>query len=127
MQALRQFHKPENGIITIHLPADFAADEVEVIILPKAPVMNGVYPKTNDVKQAIQSFLSINTSYLTLEQQNAYQRTCALLQEGRRPDEPRMFGLFAGLIELSDDFDRLSDEDLDLFYADNIFPPEVSE
>jgi hypothetical protein len=127
MQALRQFHKPENGVITVQLPADFDADEVEVIILPKAPVTNGAYHKQNEIEQAIRSFLSLDTSRLTPEQLKAYQRTCILLQKGRHPNEPRMFGLFAGLVEVSDDFNTLADEEIDLFYTDNIFPPDSTE
>ena len=57
-------------------------------------------------------FLAQDVSQWTTEQQQAYARTKKMIENGRRPDEPRILGLFSGLIEVSDDFDApLPDED----------------
>ena len=57
--------------------------------------------------------LSLDVSQLTKAQRRAYKRTQALLQRGRQADEPRILGLFAGLAQVSDDFDApLPDEDI---------------
>lgn len=118
MQALRQFHTAENGTITIQLPSDFPTNEVEVIVLPKQPAKNGSYAELDEGQVAIQQFLTMDTSHFTPAQVKAYERTSVLLRKGRKPDEPPIFGLFEGLIEISDDFyDPLPDEIIDLFYG----------
>lgn len=127
MQAIRQFHKVENGAITVQLPADFCAAEVEVIVLPMQPAENGIHPEQVAVEEAYQSFLSMDTSNFTPEQLKAYERSCERLRIGRKPGGPRMFGLFEGLVEIADDFDTLPDEYIDLFYADNIFPQVIEQ
>lgn len=127
MEAIRQFHKVANGVITIHLPVDFAADEVEVIILPKPTMVNGNGYEQDAMQQILQSFQSMDTSTFTTEQIQAYNRTCMLLRKGRKPDEPRMFGLFTGVVEIAEDFNELPEEYIDLFYADNIFPKTTDE
>lgn len=125
--ALREIHKVENGKVTIHLPADFPAEQVEVIVLPARPV-NGmaVHPYTEDPIETaaiIQSFLGMDTSHFTPEQHKAYERTCVILRQSRKPDEPRILGLFTGLINMADDFDGpLPDDLLSLFYAGPIDP-----
>jgi len=127
MIALREIHKVENGRVTIHLPADFPAEQVEVIVLP-ARTVNGmaVYPPGEDPAEmaaSIQSFLDMDTSHFTSEQHKAYERTCATLRKGRKPDEPRILGLFSGLINVADDFDDpLPGDLLSLFYAGPIDP-----
>lgn len=120
MQALRQVHKVKNGIVTIDLPDDFDAQEVEVIILPKPPV-----EKTCEeiaLQRAIQKFMELDTSGLTVEQKKSYDRNCQILKTGIGPDTPRIFGIYEGFGTVSDDFDSLSEEEIELFYADNIFP-----
>ena len=54
----------------------------------------------------------------------AYERTSralllqsTVLQQGNYSDAPRTFGLFAGLGSVADDFDTLSEEEMDLFDA----------
>ncbi|MFZ4659660.1 MAG: hypothetical protein ACOYNY_21820 [Caldilineaceae bacterium] len=118
MQALRQFHTVENGAIIIQLPATFPTNEVEVIILPKESSVNGAYEEVDEGQAAIQQFLTMETAHFTPEQHKAYERTCALLRKGRKPDDPPIFGLFEGLIEMANDFDDpLPDEIIDLFYG----------
>ncbi len=79
MQALRQFHTAEQGRITIQLPADFPATEVEVIILPNVAVTRPVTVDTTiqeDEGQAtIQAFLTMDTIHFTPAEQQAYERT----------------------------------------------------
>ena len=65
----------------------------------------------DEVEVEIGRFLAQDVSRWTPAQQQAYARTKALIVNGRRPDEPRILDLFAGLIEVSDDFDTpLPDE-----------------
>lgn len=122
MQAVRQILKVQDRAITIHLPADFVAEEVEVIVLPAPAMENG---KPDDKGAAIQYLLAMDTSSFTESQLKAYERALEAVRKGRKPNEPRVFGLFEGLIEIADDFDTLPDEYIDLFYADNIFPPDA--
>ena len=123
MEAVRQIHKVQNGAITVHLPADFPTDEVEVIVLPVQHMQNGLYHDAESTSQsdydvAVQRFLMMDTAHFTEVQMAAYARTCGLLQRGRVPGEPPVFGIFEGLIEIADDFDApLSDDILDLFYG----------
>lgn len=66
----------------------------------------------DEVEAEIGRFLSQDVSQWTPEQQAAFARTKAMVLNGRQPDEPRILGLFAGLVEVSDDFDApLPDED----------------
>ncbi|HMN29147.1 MAG TPA: hypothetical protein PKE45_13435 [Caldilineaceae bacterium] len=127
MIAVRQIVKVENNSVTVHLPAEFAGQEVEVIVLPAA--VNAATSEADAGEAAIQRILAWDTSKFSEAQLKAYKRTCALLRQGRKADEPRFFGLFAGLIEVADDFDSLPEEYIDLFYGDNLLPlePEESE
>ena len=95
----------------VYLPAEFTANEVEVIITPvKEAGSSAAHTAEED---AIQRLLDLDTSHFTEAQKQAYQRTCQLLRQKRRPDEPRLLGLFEGLFEIGDDFnDPLPDEGL---------------
>lgn len=111
MLALRQIRPVKNHTVTIKLPKDFPADQVEVIILP-APT-NTFSPEAEADAAAASIHLSVDTSRLTEVQHRAYERMQTLLKQGRKPDEPRILGLFSGLVQISDDFDEpLPDEDL---------------
>jgi len=117
MQAVRQFHKVTNGSITIQLPVDFPADEVEVIILPKQMAVNGSTQELDAVQEARQSFLNIDTSDFTPEQMGAFVRSCKRVLT-HKPGDSRLFGLYEGLIWVADDFDApLPDDIVDLFYG----------
>lgn len=122
MQALRQVQKVENGTLTIKLPAYITADEVEVIILHESPVES--LPEQTPLHEAIQKFLTMDTSHFTDDEQKAYERTSHLIQQERRGSSSRRFGLYEGLGNIADDFDSLSNEEIDLFYVDNIFPEQ---
>ena len=117
MEAIRQFHKVANGAITIELPVDFSAAEVEVIILPKQTAMNGNEQELDEVQRARQSFLSIDTSDFTPEQMQTFVQSCKRVLT-YKPGDPRLFGLYKGLIWVADDFDApLPDDIVDLFYG----------
>jgi hypothetical protein len=109
MTTLHQIHKVKDGKIVVHLPAEYNANEVEVII---TPVKKGGSSTAHTAEEeAIQHLLNLDTSHFTEAQKKAYQRTCQLLRQKRRPDEPRLLGLFEGLFEIGDDFnDPLPDE-----------------
>ncbi len=111
MTTLHQIHKVKDGKIVVHLPAEFTANEVEVIITPvKETSSSTAYTAEED---AIRRLLNLDTSHFTEAQKQAFERTCQLLQKKRGPDEPRIAGLFEGLIEIADDFDApLPDEEL---------------
>lgn len=117
MEAVRQFHKVTNGTITIELPVDFSADEVEVIILPKQPTVNGHPQEPGELEQARQSFLAMDTTNFTSEQMQAFVQSCKRVLT-HKPGDPRLFGLYRGLIWVADDFDApLPDDIIDLFYG----------
>lgn len=110
MQAIRQFAQVIDHRVIIDLPTDFAAEQVEVIVLSAVEAEPST---TAPLHPSISKFLALDTSEFTPEQQAAYERTSILLRHGRRPDEPRILGMFAGLVQVSDDFDDpLPDEDL---------------
>jgi hypothetical protein len=118
MYAIRQIQAIENGKVVVQLPDDFPADQVEVIILPAQTVNGAAYPKQNQANQALQRFLALDITHFTSDQQTAYQHACAILRKGRQQDEPRIFGLFAGLVTSSADFDTpLPDEIIALFHG----------
>lgn len=119
MQAIRQIKRVKNRTIkiTVHLPEEFpTTDQVEVIILPAQSMATGLSSKSEEqvnIINAVQHLLTLDTSHFTPEQQQAYERAKSLVQQGRLPHEPRILGLFEGLMEVSDDFDSpLPDEDL---------------
>ena len=117
MQALRQFHKPTNGLLTIQLPAGFTDGEVEVIILPKATTINGIHHAENEMEQAVRHFLTMDTSNFTDDQLQAYRQNCERLQ-AYQPGGPPLYDLYKGMVHLSDDYDApLPDEIIDLFYG----------
>jgi len=117
MEAVRQFHKVMNGKITIELPVDFPADEVELIILPKQPTVNGYVPQPDELEQARQSFLAMDTANFTPEQMQSFVQSCKRVLT-YKPGDPRLFGLYYGLIWVADDFDApLPDDIIDLFYG----------
>lgn len=118
MQAIRQIKHVKNRTIkiTIHLPEEFpTTDQVEVIILPAQPTTSELSSKSEEqetVIDAVEHLLTLDISRFTPEQQQAYEKTKSLVQQGRLPHEPRILGLFEGLMEVSDDFDSpLPDED----------------
>jgi hypothetical protein len=117
MEAVRQFHKVTNGTITIALPVDFPADEVEVIILPKQTMVNGHRQEPDELERARQSFLNIDTTNFTPEQMQAFVQSCKRVLT-HKPGDPRLFGLYRELIWVADDFDApLPDDIIDLFYG----------
>lgn len=109
MALMHQIYQVKNQQVTLTLPKDFSAEQVEIIVLPVTEEKEMAGGKT----AVIQRFLSLDTSDFTTEQYKAYMKTCGLLQQGGAPDKPRTAGLFAGLVHISDDFDDpLPDEHL---------------
>ncbi|MCB0164708.1 MAG: hypothetical protein KDI79_10800 [Anaerolineae bacterium] len=86
------------------------------MILPAQPTTSELSSKSEEqetVIDAVEHLLTLDISRFTPEQQQAYEKTKSLVQQGRLPHEPRILGLFEGLMEVSDDFDSpLPDEDL---------------
>ncbi|MBI3958120.1 MAG: hypothetical protein HY328_04865 [Chloroflexi bacterium] len=110
MQAIRQIAQVVGRRVTIDLPASFVAEQVEVIVLPAE---EAVLPQTEPLAPAVQEFLALDTTAFSPQQRAAYERASTLLRRGRRPDEPRILGIFAGLVEVADNFDApLEDEEL---------------
>jgi hypothetical protein len=65
----------------------------------------------DEVEAEVGRFLSLDVSQWTAAQQQAYAQAKQAIQNGRQSNEPRILGLFSGLIEISDDFDApLPDE-----------------
>ena len=114
MYAIRCIQTVENGTVTVHLPPDFPADRVEVIVLP----VEEEPPDEKEFPPAVQEFLNTDTSQFTDKQRAAYERAKEHILRGRSPDEPRILGLFEGLAEVPDDFnDPLPKEIEDLFWG----------
>jgi len=110
MQAVRQIVQVVDRRITIDLPSDFAAERVEVIVLPTE---DAIVSAATSLDPSVGEFLALDTSAFNPTQMKAYERASMLLRRGRRPDEPRILGIFAGLVEVADDFDApLPDEEL---------------
>lgn len=109
MTLMRQIYQVKDRQVTLTLPKNFSAQQVEVIVLPVTEEKDVEGGKT----AVIHSFLSLDTSQFTAEQLRTYKKTCARIQEDRTDDSPRIAGLFAGLVHMSDDFDDpLPDEHL---------------
>lgn len=118
MYAVRQIQQVENGQVIIHLPADFTATRVEIIILPVEPT-NGHSdpPLVESPNEPLQQILTWDTSNFDAEQLKAYQRLCEIARKWK-PGDPPVFGAFEGLVKISDDFnDPLPDDIIDLFYG----------
>lgn len=110
MQAIRQIAQVVGHRVTIELPSDFAAKTVEVIVLSLEEATNG---QATPLDPAVQEFLELDTSAFTPQQLEAYERVVTHIHRERRADEPYPLGLFAGLVEITDDFDApLLDEEL---------------
>lgn len=113
MYAIRQIQKVQGRTVTVELPPDFPADRVEIIVLPAEPT------EVEDLLEpAVQAFLKLDTSGFTEEQRAAYERVKEHIRRGRAPDEPRILGLFEGIVTVADDFDApLPSEIEDLFWG----------
>jgi hypothetical protein len=110
MQAIRQFAQVVDHRVTIDLPTDFVAQQVEVIVLSAEKAVDS-RPSPHD--PTVQAFMKLDTSTYTPEQKAAYDRVVAYIRRGRKAGEPYPLGLFAGFVEVADDFDDpLSDEEL---------------
>jgi len=106
MYAIRQVQRVRNHTVMVHLPKDFLTDRVEVIVLPAQPSSDELgATKANQVSADVHRFLTMDTSRFTAVQRQAYNRACAIIRQGRNSDEPRILGLFAGLVQIADDFD----------------------
>ncbi|MGB0388773.1 MAG: hypothetical protein ACPGWR_28470 [Ardenticatenaceae bacterium] len=118
MYAIREIQQVPDRTVIVHLPDDFPSERVEVIVLPAPPLTTKLPTKpkasnTIEVSDATHRFLTMDTSHFTVDQLQAYERACTIIKQGRRPDEPRIWGVFAGLIDIADDFDApLPDQEL---------------
>ena len=116
MNILHQIYPVKGRKIIVELPESFSATSAEVIILPftQPDSRHTIRAPANDEKTAvIHQFLTRDTTHFTAGQKEAYQRICQRLQQNQTADLPRLAGLFAGLIQVADDFDApLPDEEL---------------
>ena len=113
MYAYRQIQQALNRTVVVHLPEDFPTNQVEVIVLPASTYQPTNPEVTKEVANATHAFLTLDTSHFTVEQHKAYERACAIIQRGRQKNDPRIWGVFEGLIDVADDFDApLPDEEL---------------
>ena len=104
--AIRQVQQVRDRTVVVRLPQGFPTSHVEVIILPlRQPAAEPGAAEADDVPAGIRRFLTRDTSRFTAAQRRAYERVCAAIRQGRSPHEPRILGLFAGLIQVADDFD----------------------
>lgn len=61
----------------------------------------------------LRRFLSRDLNQIAVNYRPAYEQACRLIRQGRQSGEPRVLGVFKGLLQTSDDFDApLPDEDL---------------
>ena len=123
MYAIRQFQQVEDGKVIVHLPADFPAQRVEVIVLAAEPANGFLTPIQNGVGQngstdeLLQRILAWDTAQFDAGQMKAYQRLVGIVRNHKLGDPP-VFGAFEGLGWIADDFNTMSEEEIDLFYAD---------
>lgn len=118
MYAIRQIQQVENGKVTVYLPADFTAQQVEVIVLPVEATNGHAAPAPVDQpNELLQRILAWDTSKFDADQMKAYHRLCEIARKWK-PGDPPVFGAFEGLVRMADDFNTMSEEELDLFYAD---------
>ncbi len=116
MNILHQIYPVKDQKIIVKLPDSFSAASAEVIVLPlvQTDLRNALQTVTGEERtEIIRQFLNRDTTNFTAEQKKAYQRICQRLQQSQTADSPRIAGLFAGLVQISDDFDApLPDEEL---------------
>ncbi|MFH1636338.1 MAG: hypothetical protein ABIG63_20325 [Chloroflexota bacterium] len=114
MNAIRQIQQVRNHTVLVHLPEDFPAKSVEVIIFPTTELpIKSKKTKTDKVLAAVHHFFTMDTSQFTAAQRQTYDQACTIIRRGRDSGEPRILGLFAGLMQIADDFDApLTDEDV---------------
>jgi hypothetical protein len=67
MEAIRQFVKVKNHQVNITLPADFIADEVEVIILPKSNEYSIPQWQIDEVRERTENYISNPESAKSIE------------------------------------------------------------
>ena len=116
MQVIRTIQKVENGKVIVDLPAEFAGEDVEVIVMSMRGSGDSATQSELATDNALERFLQIDISSFTSQQLEAYHHAHEQRRKGRRSDEPRILGLTGGLVELAEDFDGpLPDEDL--FYS----------
>lgn len=113
---LRQIYQVKDKKLVIQLPDNFPIGQVEIIILPVSGTNKQadlLETGRNEATAVFHHFLKMDTSHFTAAQQKAYKQTCQLLQQERTHGESRLAGLFAGLVDVSADFDApLLDESL---------------
>lgn len=112
MYTVHQIQQVKNRTVVVDLPQEFPLTNiVEVIILPATELITESEATTE--MAATHHFLTMDTSHFTAVQRRAYDRAYAIIRRGRRPDEPRILGLFEGLVQIADDFDApLPDENM---------------
>lgn len=113
MQVIRTVQKVEGGKVTVDLPAEFAGEDVEIIVMPVRAITESTAWLEAD--EAVERFLQLDTSSFTSKQLAAYRHAYEQIRKGRKPGEPRVLGLTSGLVELAEDFNSPLPEE-DLFY-----------
>ncbi|MEZ4636453.1 MAG: hypothetical protein R2873_20585 [Caldilineaceae bacterium] len=103
MQVIRTIQKVEHGKIVVDMPAEFAGEDVEVIVFSVRD-SGDVIIQPDAVSDVLQRFLQVDTSSFTSTQLEAYHRAFEHLRKGRRSDEPRILGLTGGLVDWAEDF-----------------------
>ena len=135
MNAVRQIHKVQNGRVTVQLPQEFEANEVEVIVLPMEATGSFTNGSANqpdaqlarkqganmdgnaDYWRSVARILAMDTSEFSEEKMKAFRRTSEILLRGPQQGRRSALGAFAGLVTMSDDFDEPMEDFEDLFYG----------
>lgn len=115
MSIMHEIYKPKNGLITIQLPPDFVAEEVEIIVLPRTSHADTDLFTQIDIQNATDRFLNMDISHFTPKQRIAFEKSCQRLQSHSQEQGP-LYDLYAGMVTMADDLlSPLPEEELDLF------------
>lgn len=117
MNILHQIYPVKDQKIVVNLPDSFSATSAEVIVLPlpqaQSPQILGQAIDRSEQTAVIRQFLARDITQFTIEQKEAYHQICQMLQQKLMTDSPRIPGLFAGFVQVADDFDDpLPDEEM---------------
>lgn len=102
---------PQDKQLHIQLPDDFTSPEINISIRPSSDI-----EIEERRRAAMNQVLDWDISAFSAEQLTAYQRIIRYIRDDYHPNTPPPFGLYDGLVWMSDDFDAPMDDEA-LWYS----------